>query len=201
MQKPARRALSCALAALVVCGWGGCESRRPSDADEPGGERPPQTTAPRHNDWRMIDGSPQVALPAGDDDEALAAAIARARETAQQARLRWLDTPPEEKQTWAIRWAAPTADGGIEYLWVEPINWSHHRIEGRLANPPQRELACGKGLDQLVSFPIEQLADWIDMAEGDGDLPPPDDTLQGGFTVRLLADRYGCTAPPEADGP
>lgn len=199
MQKPARRALICALSALIICGPSGCESRSLSDSDQPAARREPEANAPPRNDWRMIDDSPQVALPTDFDDEALAAAIARAQETAGQARRRWLQTPPARRQGWSVRWAAPTAEGGIEFLWVEPVNWSRHRLEGRLANPPQRELACGKGFDQLVSFPIEQLADWICMA--DADFSEPDDARSGGFTVRLLEDRYGSTVPPDAGDP
>jgi uncharacterized protein YegJ (DUF2314 family) len=189
----------CALSAFIACGSGGCESRSPSDSDQPAARRTSDADLPARNDWRVIDDSPQVALPADFDDEALAAAIARAQETAGEARRRWLATPPGMRQGWAIRWAAPTAEGGIEYLWVDPVNWSRHRVEGRLANPPQRELACGKGLDQLVSFPVEQLADWISAADAD---PSPADTARhGGFTVRLLEDRYGRTTPSDTDGP
>jgi uncharacterized protein YegJ (DUF2314 family) len=204
-----RQAVPTLIALLVICGGEGCETRSdPGSADVRGPEAA-DADAPAGNDWREIDGSPQVALPADADDEALAAAIARARATAEQARLRWRGTPPEQRRGWAIRWAAPTADGAIEYLWVEPISWSRHRIEGRLANPPQRELACGKDLDELVGFPIAQLADWIGppgegataAAEGES---ATGEAFTGGFTVRLMRQRHGSTEPPpaaDADAP
>jgi uncharacterized protein YegJ (DUF2314 family) len=190
---------------LVICGGEGCARQSsPRDAEAPAARADEGGTEPR-NDWREIDASPQVALDADADDEALAAAIARARETAEAARLAWHAKPPTDRSGWAIRWAAPTADGGLEYLWVEPINWSRHRIEGRLANPPQRELACGKGLDDLVGFPVEQLADWIaPPGEGLSGAASEENgagaALAGGFTVRLMEQRHGCTTPPSGAG-
>jgi uncharacterized protein YegJ (DUF2314 family) len=203
-----RQALPMILLLPLLCGGEGCETRHsPQTADTPTVERSDIGMLPR-NDWREVDDSPQVALPADAEDEALATATARAQATAEAARVRWRDATPEARRGWAIRWAAPTADGRIEYVWVEPINWSRHRIEGRLANPPQRELTCGKRLDDLVSFPIEQLADWV--APPAGPIAGADETdhgaaddLTGGFTVRLMEERYGRTVPPaerDADG-
>ncbi|MDY7107260.1 MAG: DUF2314 domain-containing protein [Planctomycetota bacterium] len=187
---------------LALGGGGGCEQRPAPDASDMAAPRTADDDTQPRSDWRRVDDSPQVALEADADDEALAAAIARARATAERARLRWRATPTDEREGWAIRWAAPTADDGLEYLWVEPIHWSRHRVEGRLANPPQRELACGKHLDDLVSFPIEQLADWI-APPGEGISEPGDaeraagETRTGGFTVRLMEKRYGRTQPTD----
>jgi uncharacterized protein YegJ (DUF2314 family) len=196
---PWREALILILWALVAWAACGCESREPSSP--PRTAQPPtaEATGPQHSDWQIVDSSPQIALPADEDDPALEAAIARARQTAGDARRRWQNAPPVEREGWAIRWAAPTAEGSVEYLWVEPINWSRHRIEGRLANPPQHELACGRGLDELVSFPIEELMDWMHSAGNDP--TSPGGAHEGGFTVRLLEERHGSTAPQAPGGP
>ena len=136
--------------------------------------------------WSEVDGSQQVVLTPDAEDEALRAAIERARDTAEDARRRWLATPPDERGEWAVKWCAPTDDGGIEYVWVEPMTWSPFRIEGRLASPPRRALACGRALDEIVGFPVEELVDW--MREGA--------EREGGFTVEVLEQRYGGRPSP-----
>ena len=78
----------------------------------------------------------------------------------------------------------------IEHVWVKPIvTWSKFRIEGRLANQPVAELACDKTLGQPVSFPIEELSDWVHLIESSGEEEEP--TREGGFTVKLIEQRYG----------
>ncbi len=142
--------------------------------------------------WRTVDGSPQLALDAEADDQAMQAAFDLARKTAVEARWRWVNSTPSERENWAIKWAAPTVDGGVEYVWVVPVAWSPFRIEGRLASPVQNELLCGKNLDEFVGFPIEELADWLFLREGE-----INGYRDGGFTVILLEDRYGTTRLPE----
>ena len=146
------------LLALVAVG-AACETREPppastTPAPAPAADRPAGL-------WRTVDDSPQLAIARGADDPALAEAVARARSSAPEAQERWRDTPPDRRGGWGIKWRAPTVDEGVEYLWVEPLAWSRFRIEGRLASPPQRALACGKGQDELVGFPIEELVDWV----------------------------------------
>ena len=116
---------------------------------------------------QSADGSARVAVPNEAADPALAEAIAEARRTVDQARQRWLSSTEQERSRWTVKWAAPTVNGGVEHLWVKPIlHWSPFRIEGRLANPPQAELASGWGLGETVSFPLEDLPDWADLLPG-----------------------------------
>ncbi len=161
----------------------GCESAEmPPEATK----RSPPTVA-RPSPWQIADGSAQVAVPKEADDPELAQAIAEARRTVDQARQRWLGSTEQERLQWTVKWGAPTVTGGVEHLWVKPIlHWSPFRIEGRLANPPQAELASGKGLGETVSFPIEELSDWVHRLEDriDGE-------HEGGFTVELFEHRYG----------
>jgi uncharacterized protein YegJ (DUF2314 family) len=74
----------------------------------------------------------------------------------------------------------------VEYLWVTPLHWSPFRVEGRLANPPQRELPGGAQLGDIVSFPAEQFVDWVHFTEQRVDGP-----REGGFTIDVLEDRFG----------
>ena len=161
----------------------GCESAEmPPEATK----RSPPTVA-QPSPWQIADGSAQVAVPNEADDPQLAEAIAEAHRTADQAQQRWMNSTEQERSQWTVKWAAPTVNGGVEHLWVKPIlHWSPFRIEGRLANPPQAELASGKVLGETVSFPIEELSDWAYLLQGriDGE-------HEGGFTVELLEQRYG----------
>ncbi len=176
---------SCA-AMLMFCT--GCDVQPVREEPEP---------APPPSPWRS---DRTIAVPAGDLDEALEAAIAQAQETVNGARQQWETTPESLRSRWAIKWAAPTADGGIEYLWVQPLHWSPFRIEGLLASDPVNELHTPFARNEetplssgdLVALPIEQLADWVHFLEGD-----PDGPREGGFTIEALESRFG--KPPERD--
>ncbi len=174
--------IRCLLVALVLSSTG-CE--RP-DAIAPA--RPPLTPAPEASRWRSIGGSARVAAAPAEEFPELAAAMSRARSTAGEARQRWaLDPEPAMARTrWAVKWAAPTAGGGVEHVWVRPTSWSRHRIEGWLANSPQAALACGRGQGELVSFAAEELSDWVHFGAGANA-----DPIEGGFTQPMLETRYG----------
>jgi uncharacterized protein YegJ (DUF2314 family) len=166
---------------LAVLAAAACEQGEPPTPLDP----PPQTTPDVGSAWRTLDGSGSVAVAGAADDPVLAAAIERARSTAEQARQRWR-ADPDGRGSWAVKWAAPTVEGGVEHVWVRPLSWSRFRIEGRLASPPQAELACGRGAGDLVSFPAEELSDWLHLLDGIAD-----GRREGGFTIDALRQRYG----------
>jgi uncharacterized protein YegJ (DUF2314 family) len=169
-------------AVLLACGSiAGCGDRTPPPAPQVVRATPEAGPA-----WQVLDDAVVVAVdPAAIDDE-LQAAMDVARSSAAAEREQWLYAPPEQKRRWAIKWAAPTADDRIEFIWVRPVTWSPHRIEGVLANSPTTELACGRTKGELVSFPIEELADWIHFRSDDFS-----GAFDGGFTVDALAGRFG----------
>jgi len=167
------------LAAIVVAA-GGCEER-PAIAPA----EPPLTSIPDGSAWRSIDGSRRVAATQDIDTE-LTAAIEQAQSTAAKARAKWASEPREGRTNWAVKWAAPTSDGGVEHVWVQPTSWTVHRIEGWLASPPQSPLASGRVQGDLVSFPAEALSDWARFTEGSWEQP-----VEGGFSIRVLEARYG----------
>jgi uncharacterized protein YegJ (DUF2314 family) len=183
--------MSASLGLALLLFLSGCSPAGESRGDsggEPGasGSSPP-AAAPGDPalGWRQIDGSSVVAIEeAGADGPGteLASAVAEARRTAPAARVRFLASGAEERGRWAVKWAAPTEDGGVEYVWVEPVTWSLFRIEGRLASPPQRSLACGRGLDDMVGFPAAELVDWLREPAGAGE-------REGGFTADVLDRR------------
>lgn len=116
-----------------------------------------------------------------EDDPAMTAAIAEARATAAEARARWALASSDEREWWSVKWGAPTTSGDIEHIWVTPVSWSGFRIEGWLANEPIAELECGRRLGQMVSFPIDELSDWVHFLEQRFDGP-----REGGFTIDAL---------------
>ena len=131
-----------------------------------------------------------MSVPEDQDDPNLVAAIAKARATSAEARQNWLKADETQRQSWYIKWAAPTTDQSIEHVWVQPINWSQFRVEGRLVNAPVRELVNGKGQGDLVDFPVDELSDWIryTSTSASGDQRA---TFEGGFTISALQMKFG----------
>jgi uncharacterized protein YegJ (DUF2314 family) len=144
--------------------------------------------------WHSVGEADSVVAIDNEATQAeLDAAIAMARQTMEDARLRFNADAPEDRSRWLINWAAQVvADDAaaelqaVEHVWVMPLNWSPFRVEGVLMSQPVRDLACGKTRDELVSFPIEELADWRCTCP---DVQPGD--AQGGFTIAALKSRYG----------
>lgn len=138
------------------------------------------------SDWRTVNGTPAVAVPADQYDGDLQRAMRHARATAEQARLQWMRAPLEHRQRWSIKWAAPTASDGVEHVWIQPRHWSAFRIEGVLLNQPIENLACGKLSGDLVSFPAEELSDWLHLTTND-----PHAAYEGGFTIAAIEKIHG----------
>lgn len=187
-------------ATMLMLGMTGCA--------ESGPESPPRTIesqARATSPWRLppegraeaagvtgFDPATQIAV-INDEIEsdhyvALSAAIEQARRTAEEARERWSTSPAHEHDRWAVKWAAPLAEvpasdpaETVEYVWVRPVHWSPFRVEGVLASDPVHELESGRTLGELVSFPIEELADWVRYHTDDVDGP-----RDGGFTIDAL---------------
>lgn len=180
--------------------------------------------------WQVQDRATIVAVPVHADQPAdielataLTAATQEARQTAETARQRWQAASETDRPNWSIKWAAPLARGesakqkaqspasdvrglepaeAVEQVWVQPVTWSAFRIEGVLASKPVSELACGKAFGELVSFPIDELTDWLHIlptpAAGSDIAPGPNATQpaiaqarEGGYTIKALESRYG----------
>ena len=155
--------------------------------DEPATNIPqPTKSAPSH--WKVIHGAKVVATDA-ETDAKITEAMAQARSTAETARARWSAASEIERDRWAIKWAAPTLSQQVEHVWVKPLNWSPFRIEGVLLSQPIAELECGKHEGGVVSFPIEELADWILVLEQSAEHAGRE--FEGGYTVRTIEDRFG----------
>ncbi len=152
--------------------------------DQVAGEAAPESQ------WYVLEDSTVISLTEAQTDDELQAAINVALASAAQERENWQYSNPQQKQRWAIKWAASTADDRIEYVWVRPVQWSAYRVEGVLANTPQNELTCNKTLGEYVSFPVEEMADWIRFLSDDFSGP-----YEGGYTLEVLTNRYGTPQP------
>jgi uncharacterized protein YegJ (DUF2314 family) len=175
-------------------------------ACEPADQRQQPSSAPSAPEadvtrrWKRINDSTVIAIDISDVKvhAQLDAAMAEARRTLDDARHRWSVAKPDERALWAVKWAAPLAlessahpsvDSPIEHVWVQPINWSPFRIEGVLLSQPLRPLDCGRNAGELVSFPADQLADWLHYAADPA--TNPNAPFEGGFTVKALEQAYG----------
>jgi uncharacterized protein YegJ (DUF2314 family) len=172
------------VAALVLTGCDGQDRSASSDSAGAQTDRPPSP-------WSFREGAAIVSVSEDQDDPNLVAAIAKARATSAEARQNWLKADETQRQNWYIKWAAPTADQSVEHVWVQPINWSQFRVEGRLVNAPVRELIDGKAEGDVVSFPIEELSDWIHAANATSGAIDFNAPYEGGYTVKLLQQKFG----------
>lgn len=176
-------ALAPAVVAIVLSMLLFCCDNTSNDAQTPQKSDAAATEATGPN-WTQHGDSVVAASPSPANNAALAEAIEHARSTVDDARNRWTHADAEDRSNWAVKWAAPLSNGAVEYLWVRPEHWSKFRIEGVLLNEPVHELVSGAVRGDRVSFPAEQLVDWVHIIRS-GEF----ETREGGFTVDVLAGR------------
>jgi uncharacterized protein YegJ (DUF2314 family) len=193
------------LAPAFVCSaslGGGCDRSAPPPPVGAVGDSPATAAVVK---W--LDGAERESLEVRDEalSQALAAASAEARRTAPEAAISFNAATRRERETrWFIKWAVriepagePPPDGAerSEHLWVRPLTWSAHRVEGVLLTSPH-EATIGKSPGDFVAFSTDELSDWARLL---------DDTLegprQGGFTLDVLERFIERGEPPmNSDG-
>lgn len=152
--------------------------------------------------WKNLQDSTVVAVEDATVEQSLKRATEEAQRTLPDARMRWVVASPSRRLLWAVKWAsprnvnapgelsanreAPADHGSVEHVWVQPVTWSAFRIEGTLLSNPTAPLEAGKTRGETVSFPIDEVSDWIHFAGEESDA-----AFEGGFTVRVLEERYG----------
>lgn len=143
--------------------------------------------------WKHLNEATVVAVNDQSIENALVEATRQAQQSLEDARKRWAVAKPAERSLWAVKWAAPLridpdsrSPRTIEYVWVQPVNWSPFRIEGVLLSTPTSPLDCGRSRGEIVGFPIDELTDWMHVAS-----EAPDAAFEGGFSVKVLEARYG----------
>lgn len=169
---------------VVIAAWplafsGGCDDQTAAPAPPP---QPTNDQATEQSPYRDVGGARVAKLPAIEDDQALAEAIAEAQASLDDARRQWADASAEQRQRWAIKWAAELVDGGIEHLWLRPTSWNAHRIEGVLLSQPTAELLSGRRRGEIVAITPGDVSDWVHFTSEDGD------DYEGGFTIALIEE-------------
>jgi len=178
---------------LVAVGLAACD-RRP----EPPSPAPPPTPVLQPiAAWLETENGAMVGVDAevvALRDDLVAASI-EARRTLDAARQRFDASAPNRRDRWAVKWAAPIrrgpAAGQTEQVWIVPMRWTEHRIEGVLASAPLRNI--GFTLGDVVGVPVDEVADWVHMP----DAPVTDGfggRREGGFTIAVL-ERYAGPSP------
>lgn len=129
--------------------------------------------------------SSHVVMPADEVDE-LADLMKEAQRTAAAAQAEFVASLPHERLQYLVLWMATTADGSCELVWVRPVSWSPFRIEGELKSEPTNTLESGAAAGDMVSFPIEELADWLvrDPAQANR-------IVKGASTLKAIEQRVG----------
>jgi len=183
--------LLCALALLTLLSGGGC-----GDNDEPVAALPtPPPPVDRPTQWIESDLGPLVGVDLDDLRRDLTEATAEAQRTIDDARRRFLASPKANRDRWAVKWAAPIrrgpAAGEREQVWILPIHWTEHRIEGVLANESVHGI--GHALGDIVGVPIDEITDWVHTPDAPitGDFAG---VREGGFTIAVL-ERYAGPTP------
>jgi uncharacterized protein YegJ (DUF2314 family) len=190
MHFPTRPSLVPAAVFFAMCALGGGCQKQESPATQPVAD----SATSKPSLWRRDGQTTIVAVRDEAKDAQLRAAIDQARQTAEDARKQWTYAGPDDQKKWAVKWAAPlagTTDDQTEQVWVEPVNWSPFRIEGVLASKPISALACGRTLGELVSFPIEELTDWLHEIPDPASTADSGSRYEGGFTLKVLEERFG----------
>jgi len=200
------------IALAVLIAPAGCDRQPPADSADGNRSDKSGAAASQPMAWQRIHDAEVVAVDDALAQQALESATAEARRSLDDARQRWTVANAAERHLWAIKWAAPrapaaaqgggdaaaaanAADGAsagepqVEHVWVQPINWSPFRIEGRLLSPPAAALESGRTQGEIVSFPVDEVSDWIHFSEDPAVNPAA--TFEGGYTVKVLEQRYG----------
>jgi len=143
------------------------------------------STAQQSSAWVRDEVSSHAVLTS-DAVNALAESIEEAQRTAHEAREQFNKALPHERVRYALQWMARTVDGSREFVWVRPVEWSPFRIEGVLLSQPTGELEVGAVPGELVSFPIEELADWVILDDNH-----PGTAVKGATTLNAIEQRIG----------
>lgn len=77
-----------------------------------------------------------------------------------------------------IKVALNTADGGLEHIWADQVEYKDGKFKGKLANTPLD--LPGRKMGDPVEATKENISDWMIM---DGE------KMEGGYTSKLLQER------------
>jgi len=110
-------------------------------------------------------------LEVGNDDPAIAAAVAEAQQRIEELREHAEATP----ERCLVKFALTTSSGAVEHLWAELLEARWPRLRVRLVTPP---VSHEGPLERVWTKDVEEIEDWQVTFE--------DGTILGGFTQRAM---------------
>jgi uncharacterized protein YegJ (DUF2314 family) len=121
-----------------------------------------------------------------DDDPQMNAAVQKSRDTVDQF-IAALDDPGPAQTSFAVK--MKISDGThTEHMWVNSVRHENGRFFGTLGNDP--DLVQGVKFQDPVDVAKEEISDWMYI---------DDNTLVGGYTLRVLRDRMTAAEREEFD--
>ncbi|WP_246146477.1 DUF2314 domain-containing protein [Rubripirellula lacrimiformis] len=117
-----------------------------------------------------------------DEDVAMNAAIAKAKETFAQFEQNWKRSGIEGT---SVKFSMKTDDGEREHIWFTPITIDDEQITARCANDPRS--VSGLKFGDVRTVNRSTVSDWMIMENG---------KCYGGYTIRVLSELDPESAPP-----
>lgn len=126
--------------------------------------------------WAQKGGrEPDPIVEFAEEDAAMNAAIASARETYPQFLAAFRAAPARDSGNFMVKVGMATSDGGEEHIWVSNLSRDGQRLFGDLANEPQD--LPGLHLGSRVEIDHTLVSDWaMTTAEG----------MYGSYTTRVM---------------
>jgi uncharacterized protein YegJ (DUF2314 family) len=130
-------------------------------------------------------GQPDV-VSVEDEDAAMNAAIAKARETVGEFTTA-LRNPPRRAMGFSFKMVFEEGEH-VEHIWVSDARFDGTQLHGTLGNEPLNITSVK--LDDPVSALPAEVSDWMFVEDG---------ALRGGYTIRALRDRLSPAERAEHD--
>ena len=118
---------------------------------------------------------PDPIVRFSDQDEAMNGAIAQARASYPRFLAALAEAAENEAQNYLLKVALPTADGGVEHIWINELRREEGRLVGALANEPHG--LAGMHLGSAVVIDEDHVSDWAVISEAG---------MYGSYTTRVM---------------
>lgn len=126
--------------------------------------------------WAQKDApQPDPIIQFSNEDAAMNAAIAEARSTYGQFLAHFEAAGAADQANYMVKVGLPTADGGVEHIWVDNLRREGGRLSGALANEPAGLPGMHRG--SHVQIDDDLVSDWA--------LITPEG-LYGSYTTRVM---------------
>jgi len=117
-----------------------------------------------------------------DTDEAMNAAIQKAKETFPAFEQNW---KRNDIDGFSVKLGIETDEDDLEHIWFTPTEIDDEQVTGTCANDPEK--VAGLQFGDVRTVDRSAISDWMIMENG---------KCYGGYTIRVLSDRDPDAAPP-----